>query len=101
MLGRFTVYKYNIEFQSTAAHGNADCLSRLPLSNQATDGLSPEPTIFGVSQIASLPVTAVQLQKATQNNLILSNISGCTTNGWPQEVDGTTPLLEKATRAHY
>ena len=84
-----SAYKYQIEFRSTTAHGNADCLSRLPLSNQAPDGLSPEPTIFNVSQIASLPVTTFQLQKATQNDPILSKIVGYTTNGWPQEVDDT------------
>ena len=82
-----SAYKYQIEFRSTTAHGNADCLSRLPLTNQSPEGLSSEPTIFNVSQIASLPVTAAQLQKATQDDPTMSKILCYTANGWPQEVD--------------
>ena len=81
-----SAYKYQIEFQSTTAFGNADCLSRLPLINQSPEGLSSKPTIFNVAQIASLPVTAVQLQKVTQDDPILSRILCYTANGWPQEV---------------
>lgn len=76
--------------------GNADCLSRLPLSNQPPDGMSPEPAIFNVSQIASLPVTAAQLQKATRDYPILSKVLRYTANGWPQEVDeAIAPIWRK------
>ena len=76
-----SAYKYQIEFRSTTAHGNADYLSRLPLTNQYPEGLTSEPTIFNVPQIAGLPVTATQLQKATQDDPIMSRILCYTANG--------------------
>ena len=82
-----SAYEYQIEFRSTTAHGNADCLSRLPLSNQRLEGLTPEPSIFNISQIASLPVTSVQIQTATKTDPVLSKALRFTLDGWPAEVD--------------
>ena len=82
-----SAYKYQIEFRSTTAHGNADCLSRLPLSNQIVDGLKPEPSIFNMSQIVSLPVTSSMIQTSTQSNPVLRKVLQFTSNGWPSTVD--------------
>ena len=82
-----SAYKYQIEFRSTTAHGNADCLSRLPLSDQPLEGLTPEPSIFNLSQIASLPVTSSRVETATRNDPVLSKVLQYTSNGWPSKVD--------------
>lgn len=92
-----SAYKYQIEFRSTTAHGNADCLSHLLLSNQSLEGLTPEPSIFNMSQVASLPVTSLQIQTATRKDPVLSKVLQFTSNGWPSEVDEP---LEKTSGAH-
>ena len=81
-----SAYRYQIEFRSTTAHANADGLSRLPLTKPSFEGNSSEPEIFNVSQIASLPVTATQLQTATRTDLLLGKVMRYTKNGWPAEV---------------
>ena len=81
-----SAYHYQIEFRSTTAHANADGLSRLPLLKPGFEGNSPEPGIFNVSQIASLPVTASQLQTATRTDVLLSKVMRYTKHGWPNEV---------------
>ena len=54
---RLSAYTYDIEFRSTAAHGNADALSRLPLSMKGPEYPS-EVHLCNVKQIESLPVTS-------------------------------------------
>ena len=57
-----SAYGYTIAFKPTQLHGNANGLSRLPLLvNRETKELS-EPSIFNVTQIENLPVTATQLR---------------------------------------
>ena len=57
-------YKYHIEFHSTAAHGNADALSILPLP--PTTPVQPSEThMYHIHQIESLPVTSQAVQTAT------------------------------------
>ena len=40
-------YQYQVEFRPTAQHGNADCLSRLPICQHQPDALPEEtPSLF-------------------------------------------------------
>ena len=84
-------YEYKIVFKSTKAHANADRLSRLPVSTQATadevDGVS----LFNISQIHALPVTAAELQRVTRQDSQLGCVFRYTQNGWPEKV---TPDLK-------
>ena len=54
-------YQYDIKFKDTVAHANADGLSRLPLDNNSTEELAIEASVFNISQIDFLPVTAMQI----------------------------------------
>ena len=49
-------YSYGIEFKSTSAHGNADCLSQLSLSTTSNAS-----SAASIQQIKTLPVTDVEL----------------------------------------
>lgn len=82
-----SAYQYKIEFRPTQAHANADALSRLPLAELNPEGNSSEPTIFNLSQMESLPVTATQLERATRNDLTLSRVLRFTKGGWPRQVE--------------
>ena len=70
-----TAYYYNLEFRPTAAHGNADAFSRLPLPiREQEDNSCIVATNFNVSQIDVLPVDADQLRRATAVDPVLSKV---------------------------
>ena len=54
-------YQYKVEFRPIAHHGNADCLSRLPIHPQPVNSLDDIISLFHISQIDMLSVKAVQL----------------------------------------
>ncbi len=77
---------YDIVFKPTKAHANADGLSRLPVSTPATadevDGVS----LFNISQVYTLPVTAAQLKRATRQDPELGCVLRYTQTGWPEKI---------------
>ena len=83
-----STYHYNIIFRSTTAHGNADGLSRLPLSVTQDESTQAEgaSAIFNLSQIGILPVTCTELQTVTRNDPVLSKVLHYTRYGWPEEI---------------
>ncbi len=58
-----SAYRYKIKFRPTQAHANADALSRLPLEQLCQENYCSEPTIFNISQVETLPVTAATLRQ--------------------------------------
>ena len=80
-----SAYSYDLEFRPTQRHSNADGLSRLPVVSKDRDDSSdvPETAIFNISQVHSLPVTAMQLQRATRRDPILSKVLLLMQQGWP------------------
>lgn len=82
-------YSYEIAYKPTAAHGNADGLSRLPLSDQRGTPRETVETVFNLCQISALPVTAQQVASATRTDPALSKVLHYTEHGWPQQVPET------------
>ena len=80
-------HRYDIEYHSTGAHANADSLSRLPLKSTEPEVISDEPSVFNVSQLERLPVTAKQLKAATRTDPILSKVLHFVKSGWPKQVE--------------
>ena len=80
-----SAYSYDLEFRPTQRHSNADGLSRLPVVSKDRDDSSdvPKTAIFNISQVHSLPVTAIQLQRATRRDPILSKVFLLMQQGWP------------------
>ena len=89
-----SAYQYEIQFKSTSDHANADGLSRLPLSDskEASVVCSSEPSVFNISQIESLPVTAAQVEAATRTDPILIKVLHYTKQGWPRTQQSTEAL---------
>ena len=81
-----SAYKYEIEFRPTGAHGNADGLSRLPLSGVKPKDTSSDPKIFNLSQMEALPVNVRQLRAATGSDPILSKVFRYTRGHWPRQI---------------
>ena len=73
-------------------HGNADALSRLPLRSSTLEGgncLYKVCSVFNLGQMEPLPVTSIQLPKATSNDPVLSKVVTFTRSGWPRAVSDT------------
>ena len=81
-----SAYTYSIEFRPTNAHGNADGLSRLPLSGVTPKDHSSDPQIFNLSQMEALPVNVRQLRAATASDRVLSKVFRYTKGNWPSQV---------------
>jgi len=82
-------YNYHIVFRPTQAHANADSFSRLPLPHSEKDTKVPDPELFNIQQIETLPVTSAQLKTATNQDPILSRVLRYTKRGWPTEIPDT------------
>ena len=78
-------YNYDIVYRNTKKHGNADCLSRLPVkteSNQLADREEEaEVEMFHVSQLEHLPVKPEAIQRETGRNYLVSKVSDNVTKG--------------------
>ena len=80
-----SAYDYEIRFKSTNDHCNADGLSRLPLQ---VNELPPDKdiSIFNIGQVQALPVTYLDIQKATRRDRVLSTVMKYVQEGWPMQV---------------
>ena len=91
-----SAYHYEIQFRPTKQHANADSLSRLPLVQQSSEGNAPDPTVFNLMQIASLPVRAQEVAEATRSDPMLNKLLGFIRTGWPQTVpDALIPFWRR------
>jgi transposase InsO family protein len=79
-------YSYDIEFKPTAKHGNADCLSRLPMGfdpkferQQTYDSIVCQ---LQQTQIEQLPVSAREIREATRKDPVLCQVLQLIQNGW-------------------
>ena len=86
-----SAYTYDIKFRSTKMHANADGLSRLPLPDDLPVGNAPDPAIFNMSQLESLPIQAQEVAAATAADPVLHKVLMALRTGWPGVVP--TPLL--------
>ena len=81
-----TAYDYILEFRPSHEHCNVDGLSRLPLQTEEPVICSTEPTIFNISQLEALPITAPSVQQTTCKDPILSKVTRYLKRGWPTKV---------------
>ena len=81
-----SAYSYSIRFRPTQAHGNADGLSRLPLTAETAVGNPEDTTVFNVKQIQALPISAADVATATRKDPVLSKVLVCLRQGWPNQV---------------
>lgn len=76
---------YTIEYRNTHSHSNADGLSRLPMEEK-TDSRRDVASKFNLVQMATVPLTHIQLRTATRNDRVLSKVLEFTRKGWPSKV---------------
>ena len=89
-------YNYTIEFRPTAAHANADGLSRLPLTFMHPVQIFSETSVFNVAQIMMLPLSFLQLEQATRTDPVLGQVYQFIQQGWPEKVpDSLKPFWQR------
>ena len=80
-----SMYEYSILFKSTATHGNADALSRLPLPETSKDPPVPAETVLLLEQLSESPISVKQIKLWTRQDPILSCVLQFTSYGWPDK----------------
>lgn len=78
------MYQYVIAFKPTERHGNADAMSRLPLSDQPSSTPSPAEIVCLVEGLHEAPVTAAQIQNWTRRDPVMSKVWQLTKQGWSE-----------------
>ena len=78
-----SMFEYDLKFRNTTAHGNADALSRLPLTDTVPDDKTPPELVLLVDHLNSSPITADQIKEATRRDPDLSTIHQYVQQGWP------------------
>ena len=69
-----SAYQYDIQYKSTTEHGNADGLSRLPLPDSGTEDADAKiASLFNLSQLEILPITAKDIARETRRDRVLSH----------------------------
>ncbi|XP_035227935.1 uncharacterized protein K02A2.6-like [Stegodyphus dumicola] len=71
--GTVSAYQFDIVYRNTKEHGNADCLSRLPLKSEDLS-IKDDVEIFQLSQIETLPVTAREIARETRADEELNSL---------------------------
>ena len=61
-----SAYNYNIQFKPSAAHGNADELSRLPPSEIGEEKPSEDVSVYNMTQIESCPIVVSEIHHVIQ-----------------------------------
>ena len=81
-------YSYTIEYVPTKEHGNADSLSRLSMENDLVFETYPSQHLvvhmIQESRLASIPILADAISKATERDPILQKVIEKMTKGWPK-----------------
>ena len=80
-------YKYTIAFRPTAAHSNADALSRLPLQCKEEAVPRVPETVLMIEQLDEGPFTACQVKYFTARDPCLSQVLTYVQKGWPNHVN--------------
>lgn len=84
-------YVYDIQFKKGQAHGNADCLSRLPAEPQA-ERTDPAGKVY-VRQLALVPaVTAAEIIAKTSTDPLLARVYERILHGWGENCPDPTLL---------
>ncbi|XP_041376823.1 uncharacterized protein K02A2.6-like [Gigantopelta aegis] len=81
-------HNYRIEYKNTKMHGNADCLSRLPVDSgdkETVDENIDPVEVLHIAQFDTLPVSHANIQRETRNDPVLSKVHEMVITGWPEK----------------
>ena len=78
-------YEYDVKYQPSTLHGNADGLSRLPLQEEPLEQDDSREIVCALEehQLQSLSIQASDIRVATSKDPTLSQVYSYTMRGWP------------------
>ena len=78
-------YDYEVKYQPSASHGNADGLSLLPLQDEPSEQDESAEIFCALEdhQLHSLPLRASDIKAATSKDPVLMQVYSYTVRGWP------------------
>lgn len=77
-------FQYQISYRNTLKHGNADCLSRLPIPDSSTVDPVSEIEVHAITQ--DHPISSSLVKLRTSRDPVLSQVMRFTQQGWPSQV---------------
>ena len=93
---QLAAHDYEINYRTSAKHGNADGLSRVPMPTGKTVQESDVMDVFYMNHMDVLPITASVIQNECSKDPILSKVLERTQHGWPQVSPvGLEPFFSK------
>ena len=72
---------------------NADVLSRLPLQDAPTEVPVPGELVLLMSHLDNTPITAKEIKRGTDHDLVLSKVRRWILQGWPTKMPSENPEL--------
>ena len=80
-----SAYNYEVKYQPSEKHGNAYALSRLPLDKAKDSVDDPYDTVYLLEQqqLNHLTIKAMDIQRETSADPVLSKVYNFTVCGWP------------------
>ena len=92
-------YDYEVKYQPSSLHGNADGLSRLPLHEEPLEQDDSREIVCALEehQLQSLPIQASNIRVATSKDPTLSQVYSYTMRGWPN----TAHSIQKEVKPYF
>ena len=87
-----SAYEYIFKYKSGEKVGNADAMSRLPLSHEPADVPMPADVVCLLEFIDSSPIDVGMIKHWTDKDALLSRVRRFVSSGWPESIGDDAEL---------
>ena len=88
-----SAYEYTFKYKSGEKMGNADAMSRLPLSHEPADVPMPADVVCLLEFIDPSPIDVGMIKHWTDKDAILSRVRRFVSSGWPESIGDDAELI--------
>ncbi|BFZ25831.1 hypothetical protein BsWGS_28870 [Bradybaena similaris] len=97
---QLSAYNYTFCYKPSSCMTHADALSRLPTPTTSSEVEAPEEFILLMDHLNTIPVSAADIQKATDRDPVLSRVGQYTLSGWPSHLPKQFQIALKQYKVH-
>ena len=87
-----SAYEYTSKYKSGEKMGNADAMSRLPVSHEPADVPMPADVVYLLEFIDSSPIGVGMIKHWTDKDALLSSVRRFVISGWPESIGDDAEL---------